>query len=151
MIQPMPEPSDEGTALRKLNEETLKRFHRALKNAEVYLFDALDYVKGGEGRVESEIDESIQSLASAIDRTERWMAQSLPSEDEKKATIDEAVSAVNSGCLVNVSRENYVDYLRSAMLDKAAEWIDTDQATLYLIMLNEVRRLDALHGLTTKP
>jgi len=61
-------------------------------------------------------------------------------------TTEEAKDAIYNGNLVVCTKQEYDTGLRSAIQDMAGQWIDQRQDLRAMIALNEVKRLDALHG-----
>ena len=58
-------------------------------------------------------------------------------------TPDEAIKAIYVGKLVECSKNEYPE-IRTAIQNKAGEWIDTNQHVRAQIALQEVKRLDDL-------
>lgn len=57
-------------------------------------------------------------------------------------TKDQALSVAYSGNFIDCTYEEYESEIRTALHDKAAFFIDTDQNILAMILLEEVKRLD---------
>ncbi len=58
----------------------------------------------------------------------------------------EAVDDVYRGKLVECSGKEYRDEIRRALQDQAGKWIDEGQDPYAWVALQEVKRLDKLHG-----
>lgn len=65
-------------------------------------------------------------------------------------TIEKAINAIYKGELAECSKEEYPK-VRTALQDKAGEWIDNGDNARAMIALNEVKRLDALHEFSLFP
>lgn len=64
---------------------------------------------------------------------------------EKEKTIQKAIGAVYRGSLVECTKEEYA-FLRTALQEQSGKWIDSGDHLRAQIALNEVKRLDRLHG-----
>jgi hypothetical protein len=62
-------------------------------------------------------------------------------------TKDEAKDAIYNGNLVKCTKEDYENGLRTDIQNIAGKWIEQGQHIKAMIALNEVKRLDALHGI----
>lgn len=56
-----------------------------------------------------------------------------------------AIADVYEGRLVRCAKEEYPE-IRSALQEAAGRWIDAGQTPRAVIALEEVKRLDAIHG-----
>lgn len=61
-------------------------------------------------------------------------------------TGKEAVATIHQARLVECTRVEYEGEIRRALQDAAARWIDQAQDPYAVIALQEVRRLDEVHG-----
>jgi hypothetical protein len=62
-------------------------------------------------------------------------------------TTQEAINAIYNGGIVKCSSEEYHNGIRSAIQNQAAKWIDQNQSMRAVIALEEIKRLDGVHGL----
>ncbi len=60
--------------------------------------------------------------------------------------IREAIEAVYRGCLVECTSADYHGRIRAVLQDQAGKWIDGGDHIRAQVALNEVKRLDELHG-----
>lgn len=56
-----------------------------------------------------------------------------------------AIAAIQTGTLVQVASEEYIETVRSGILSQASKWIDEGQDMYAQIALCEVARLDRLY------
>ena len=64
----------------------------------------------------------------------------------KTMTKEEAINAIYNGNLVECTKEEYQKEIRTALQDKAGKMVDGGDGLRAMMMLEEVRRLDAIHG-----
>lgn len=57
-------------------------------------------------------------------------------------TLEEAINAVYQGKMVECSKEEYENGVRSGLQEKAAKWIDSGDQMRAIITLEEIKRLD---------
>lgn len=58
----------------------------------------------------------------------------------------EALDAIHNGRLVECTKDEYNEGLRTVILEQAGKWIDEGQQLRAIIALEEVKRLDKKHN-----
>ena len=58
----------------------------------------------------------------------------------------EAISAIHEGRPVDCTAAEYHEEIRTVLQDRAGRWIDGGQDPYAWVALEEVKRLDGLHG-----